>query len=34
MNGNGNNDGNGSAEELFNQCFSRMLNYLDMSIVF
>ena len=32
MNGNGNNDGNRSAEELFNQCFSRMLNYLDMSI--
>ena len=29
MNGNGNNDGNGSAEALFNQCFSRMLNYLD-----
>ena len=34
MNGNGNDDGNGSAEALFNQCFSRMLNYLDMSIVF
>ena len=34
MNGNGNDDGNGSAEALFNQCFSRMLNYPDMSIIF
>ena len=33
-NGNGNNDGNGFTEALFNQSFSRMLNYLDMSIVF